>query len=91
MTPSVIFNTRVISASVSGGAEEKVVDRLALVVDLVRETAATPRLVAVPCPRTVDGVANALDDLVRPLLGELRVQQQHDFVVVQTRILLPMD
>ena len=68
------------------------VDGLALVVDLVGEAAATPRLVAVPgAAGTVDGVANALDDLVRPRLGELRVQQQHDFVVVQTRILLPMD
>src|SRR3954447_9191262 len=72
--------------------EEEVVDGLAFVIDLVGESAAAPRLVPVPgAIRTVDGVANALDDLVRPRLGELRVQQQHDFVVVQTRMLLPMD
>src|SRR5882762_3630467 len=55
------------------GEEKEVVDRFALVIDLVGETAATPRFV--PVPRSlgaVDGVANALDDLVRPLLGELR-------------------
>ena len=33
-------------------------------------------------PRLLDGVADALDDLVRPLFSELGVQQQHDFVVV---------
>ena len=74
-----------ISASVSGGAaeEQEVVDRLGLVPDLVGETPAAPRLVAVPgALRLVDGVANALDDLVPALFGELGVQQQHDFVVV---------
>ena len=75
------------------GEEQQVVDRLALVVDLVREPAAAPRLVAVPgAARALDGVADALDDLVRPLFGELRVQQQHDFVVVQQpEFLLLMD
>ena len=68
------------------------IDGLTLVVDLEREAPATPRLVAVPAAlAALDGVADALDDLVRPLLGELGVQQQHDFVVVQTRMLLPMD
>src|SRR6478672_4508943 len=68
--------------------EEEVVDGLALVVDLVGEAAATPRLVAVPgAAGTVDGVANALDDLVRPRLSELRVQQQHDLVLVQPEYL----
>ena len=78
------------SASTGVGEEEEVVDRLALVADLVGKPAATPRLVAVPgATRALDRVANALDDLVRPLFSELGVQQKHDFVVVQTRILLP--
>ena len=48
------------------GEEQQVVDRLALVVDLVGEPAAAPRLVAVPgALRALDGVADALDDLVR--------------------------
>ena len=84
-----------ISASVVGAAreEEEVVDRFALVVDLVGEAAAAPRLVAVPgALRAVDGVADALDDLVRPLFGEVRVQQQHDLVVVhRPEFLLLMD
>ena len=77
-----------------GGAreEEEVVDRLALVSDLVREPAAAPGLVAVSLSGcAVDCVADALDDLVGPLLGQLGVQQQHDFVLVQTRISLLMD
>ena len=52
--------------------EQEVVDGLALVADLVGETAPAPRLVAVPRPlRALDGVADSLDDLVTALLGEL--------------------
>ena len=95
MTPSVILSTREISASVSArrGEEQQVVDRLALVVDLVGEPAAAPRLVAVPgALRGFHGVADALDDLGSALFAELRVQQQHDFVVVQEpEFLLLMD
>ena len=47
------------------GEEQEVVDGLALVVDLERQPAAAPRLVAVPgALRGFDGVADALDDLV---------------------------
>ena len=47
--------------------EQEVVDRLALVVDLVGEPATAPRLVAVPgASGALDRVADALNDLVRP-------------------------
>src|SRR5581483_6773718 len=50
----------------------------------------SPRLVSVPgAAGALDRVADTLDDLVRLLLGELRVQQQHDFVLVHARIPLP--
>jgi hypothetical protein len=73
--------------------EQEVVDRLALVLDLVRQPTAAPRLVAVPAARRcVDRVADALDDLVRPRLLEVRVQQQHDLVLVHPpEYLLLMD
>ena len=76
-----------------GGEEQEVVDGLALVVDLERQAPATPRLVAVPgAVCGFHGVADALDDLGSALFAELRVQQQHDFVVVQEpEFLLLMD
>src|SRR6266550_110086 len=74
------------------GVELKdVVVGLALVVDLVRELPPPPRLVPDPAPTTLlDQLARAREDLVLALLGELGIEQQHDFVCVHSsRILLP--
>ncbi len=79
MTPSVILSTREISASVAGasGEEQQVVDAFALVVDLVGELAAAPRLVAVPgAAVALDRSRDARDDLLAAFLGELGVEHE---------------
>ena len=62
MTVSSILSTRETSSSVSGVAaeEQEVVAPVGLVVDLVRELAASPDVVP------VDGAAALLDQLARP-------------------------
>ena len=58
------------------------VEALRLVVDLVGELAPAPDIVTVPAAfAALDGLADARDDLVLPLLGRVRVEQQQDFVL----------
>ena len=55
---------------------------LALVVDLVLEPAPAPRLVAVEAAAVaLDRLARAGDDLVLPLLGQLGIEHEQDFIV----------
>src|SRR5919109_676741 len=62
---------------------EYVVARFALAVDLVRELAPSPRLVADPAAAALlDQLARAREDLVLALLGQLGVEHEHDLVRV---------
>src|SRR6185312_4571996 len=57
------------------------VERLGLVPDLVREPALAPRLDLAPGAfALLDDVLDAIDDLAVSLLGDLRLDQQHDLV-----------
>jgi hypothetical protein len=73
-----------------GAEREQVVDAVALLVDLVRELAAAPGVLAVPRPPAfLDEVARALDDLLLPLLGQVGVQHEQNLVVGHVPGLLP--
>ena len=73
-----------------GAEREQVVDAVGLLVDLVGELAAAPGVLAVPrAAALLDEVAGALDDLLLPLLGQLGVQHEQNFVVVHVPGLLP--
>ena len=63
------------------GEQEQVVEALGLVVDLVRKLAPAPDVMAVPASVALDGLADARDDLVLPVLGRVRVEQQQNFVL----------
>ena len=65
-----------------GREGQQVVDALRLVVDLVGQPAAAPRLLVVPAPAVaLDRLAHARDDLGLPLLGHLGIEHQQDLVV----------
>src|SRR5207244_11337533 len=67
----------------SGGEEQQVVSPLRLVIDLVGELAPPPCLVAFPAAAvSLDPLTYTRDDLSGALLGELRVQQQQNLVLV---------
>src|SRR5690242_13242139 len=63
--------------------QEQVVGALALVVDLVGELPAAPRLVLLDrAPTALDELARTRDDLVLTLLGELGIEHEQHFVCV---------
>src|SRR5829696_5018274 len=67
-----------------GGARkaQQVVEAVRLVGDLVRQLAPAPDVVAVPVSAAaLDRLADPHDDLVLPVLGYVRVEQQQDFVL----------
>src|SRR5829696_5925395 len=56
--------------------QEQVVRALALVADLVRELAPPPRVLALPgAAAALSGLADPRDDLVLPVLLEVRIEQ----------------
>ncbi len=63
---------------------QQVVDALRLVVDLVREAAAAPRVVGLPGASVLlDELARAREDLLVPVLRHVGVEHEQDLVVVQ--------
>src|SRR5262249_57605382 len=72
-----------VGQGVGGGGEEgQVVEALGLVVDLVGQLAPAPDVVAIPVTAAaLDVLAEARDDLVLPILGHIRVEQQQNFVL----------
>src|SRR6266508_2839840 len=70
--------------------QQQVVRALALVVDLVSELSPSPDVVPLPgAVAALDRLARARDDLVLPILLEVRVEQQQNLVVVHVPDPLP--
>ena len=60
---------------------EQVVNALGLVVDLVGEASAAPDVMSAPTPaRALDALAHARDDLLLPVLRQLRVEHEQNLV-----------
>ena len=62
---------------------EQVVDPVGLLVDLEREPALAPRIVADPgAAALLDQLADAHDDLLLPLLGQVGIEHEQNLVIV---------